>query len=296
MWKKLNESVEAQVRTNVVSDSSTGAIRLIENADENTFIKIHPTDNSNITLRPFSTGTMQEVGDILQSYSLQHGARGLDGEYRLDGKTKFEYVVNTTKYATDKKNTNWDTGVDGISVGYKIKATTKITPQIEVIGEIGGNTGKDNDSVDTTNLTQGKLAIDARIKYDNRKLLLAAESLIIQPNKAKTGTDKIATAIGGKIQYSDFSFIPLSNKAWVTVRHYSKSATNEALFDVNNDDSTSSLSNSYTNITAVGEVYWKGLTFAQELELKHMKGAYKNQKGEITDAYLRFSSFVKVYF
>ncbi|MFB0923930.1 MAG: hypothetical protein QMB65_01400, partial [Vicingaceae bacterium] len=50
-------------------DSATGAIRIIENADENTFIKVHATDKSTVTLRPFSTGTMQEVGDILQSYS-----------------------------------------------------------------------------------------------------------------------------------------------------------------------------------------------------------------------------------
>lgn len=296
MWKKQNESVEAQVRTNVVSDSATGAIRIIENADENTFIRVHATDKSTVTLRPFSTGTMQEVGDILQSYSLQNGSRGLDGEYKIDSDTKLEYVVNTRKYSTDKTNTNWDTGVDGTSIGYKLKATTKLTPQIEVIGEVAGNTAKDNSSADTTNLTQGKLAVNARVKYDNRKLLLMAESLIIQPNEAKTGTDKIATAIGGKIQYSDFSFIPLGNKAWVTLRHYSKSDKNEALFDIANDDKSASLNNSYTNVSAVGEVYWKGLTFAQELELKHMKDAYKNQDGEITDNHLRFSSFVKFYF
>lgn len=296
MWKKQNENVEAQVRANLTSDSNTGALRLIENADENTFLRIHATDKSTITLRPFSTGTLQEIGDLLQTYSMQHGSRGLDGEYKLNSNTKFEYVVNTLKYATDKNNTNWDTGVDGTSIGYKIKASTKLSPRIEVIGEVAGNTAKDNNKIDTTNLVQSKFGLNSRIKYDNRNFLLIAEALIVIPNEAKTGTDKIATAVGGKAQYSNIPFIPIENKLWLTLRHYSKSNNGEALFDLENDDKTAALTNTYTNISLVGEVYWKGVTFAQEVELKNMKDGYKNQDGEITSNQLRFSSFIKYYF
>lgn len=296
LWKKLNENVEAQVRTDLVSDYDTGAIRVKEGQDENTFIRVRPIDNLSITLRPFGTGTLPEIGDLLQSYCLQRDKRGFDGEYKLNSKVNFYYLLNTNKYATDKTNTDWDTGVDGNSAGYKLKTTVKITPRLQFTGEVAGTTAKDNDSVDTGNLVQGKLAIDGQIKYDNRKLMLLLEGMAIQPNEAKTGSDKLATAIGGKIQYSDFSFIPIGNKAWINVRHYSAAKNGEALFDVSNDDGTITLPNSYTNISVVGEVYWKGLTFAQELELKHMKDAYKNQDGEITDNLLRFTSFVKFYF
>lgn len=296
LWKKLNESVEAQVRTNLVSDYNTGAIRIKENQDENTFIRIHPVDNLSITLRPFGTGTLPEIGDLLQTYCLQRDKRGIDGEYKLNSKINFYYLLNTNKYATDKNNNNWDTGVDGNSVGYRLKTTTKITTRLEITGEVAGTTAKDNDFVDTNNLVQGKLALDGKIKYDNKKVMLLVEGMAIQPNKAKTGSDNLATAVGGKIQYSDFSFIPLGNKVWINVRHYSAAKNGEALFDVNNDNGTITLPNPYTNINIVGEVYWKGLTFAQELELKHMKDAYKNQDGEITDNLLRFSSLVKFYF
>lgn len=159
--KKLNDKVEAQVSTDLISDEE--GTRLKESQSDGTYVKMMVSDKLTATVYPFEAGT--GLGDELETADTQDEL-GFEFAYTVSDELSTVFVVNTL--GNDDKEESY--------LGLKAEATmTK--ENLEVIAGLSMTTA---DEVLYASYTG--LAVSARAAYTMDKLSLNGELLFAGSN------------------------------------------------------------------------------------------------------------------